>query len=104
MERVMEIFEGEMDFFREMLGRFLDVVPKRLGELAEAEAEGDQKAVEVSAHSIKGLAMSIGAGALAEIARHIEEDAAEGHDMDTKRLIDDIQAELGRIAGFAKNL
>jgi len=72
LESALRRFEGDKDFFREMLQEFLSYAPKQLEKLAEAIKMGDAKVVETEAHSLKGAAGNLGAKPIADLALRLE--------------------------------
>jgi PAS domain S-box-containing protein len=72
LESTLRRFDGDKDFFREMLQEFLSYAPKQLEKLAEAIKMGDAKVVETEAHSLKGAAGNLGAKPMADLALQLE--------------------------------
>lgn len=61
-----------------MVQMFLDQLPEQLANCDTALAAGDYPTLEREAHSTKGSAASLGAIALAEVARQLEVAAEAG--------------------------
>ena len=68
----MERFDGELSFFRELLGEFVSVMPDRIRLLEEAAGRNDREQIRTIAHAIRGAAGNLGAGSVCELAREIE--------------------------------
>ena len=69
---------GEPDVLIEILNVFLAEVPRRIDRLKAAWRDGDAAAVQRAAHSLKGSSGNIGADALAEVSREIDERTKAG--------------------------
>jgi HPt (histidine-containing phosphotransfer) domain-containing protein len=66
---------GEPDVLSEILTVFLTEVPRRIDRLKAAWRLGDAAEVQRSAHSLKGSSGNIGAEALFDVCRQIDERA-----------------------------
>ena len=51
---ILARFDGDVELARELAGMFLDECPKYLGDIRDAISTGDPKALEHSAHTLKG--------------------------------------------------
>ena len=69
---------GEPDVLAEILTVFLTEVPRRIDRLTTAWRAGDAAEVQRAAHSLKGSSGNIGADALFEVCRQIDERAKAG--------------------------
>ena len=69
---------GEPDVMSEVLQIFLDETPKRIARLHEAWHQNAVEGVQRSAHSLKGSSGNIGADALFDVCRQIDERARTG--------------------------
>jgi signal transduction histidine kinase/PleD family two-component response regulator len=81
IEQVQDIFDkaGLLDRFmgneklaNEILGVFLEDVPRKFADLKEALDNGDASSVQFQAHTLKGASANVGAVALQEMACQIE--------------------------------
>ncbi len=72
LERVMNEFDADRDFLREILGGFLQNVGRQIEIIREAVGQGDAETVRKEAHSIKGGAANICADDLAKEALEME--------------------------------
>jgi len=72
LESALRRFDGDKEFFKEMLQEFLSYVPKQLEKLAETIKRGEAKVVEREAHSLKGAAGNLGAKPMADLALQLE--------------------------------
>jgi len=76
---------GDASMADSIMARFMDDLPQRLRTLQEATCLGDLKAVERSAHGLKGACATVGAEVLAGLCREVEL-AARAGDPDLPRL------------------
>ena len=60
------------EFLRELIGIFVEDVPKRIAELEQSLAAGDAARFTRAAHSIKGGSSNLGAAALRDAAAQLE--------------------------------
>lgn len=65
-------FGGDEEFFKRMLGEFLDYVPKQLKTLDEAIRRGDAEVLGREAHSLKSLAGQMGANRVGNVLLQLE--------------------------------
>jgi HPt (histidine-containing phosphotransfer) domain-containing protein len=65
---------------------FLGELPKRVGELRLAVAEGDAAALRQRAHTLKGSCLSVGANALAALCADLEVAPADRRGVVLERL------------------
>ncbi|QDV38428.1 PAS domain S-box protein [Tautonia plasticadhaerens] len=75
---LLAICGGDEEFARELAASVLDSAPGGLAELERAILLGDPEAAADRAHGLKGIFATIGAGALADACREVEEAARHG--------------------------
>jgi HPt (histidine-containing phosphotransfer) domain-containing protein len=63
---------GDVELLREIVALFLSEYPRILIELQEAVSRGDAKAVERTAHGLKGSVLTFGPSPAAEAALQLE--------------------------------
>jgi HPt (histidine-containing phosphotransfer) domain-containing protein len=95
---------GEPDVLVEVLRLFLDEVPRRIERLRAARAAGNLAEVHRAAHSLKGSAGNIGAHAMAEVCRQLEERGKAGDLEGTGHLVPALAAEFGKVEGEIRRL
>ena len=88
---------GEPDVLVEILTVFLNEVPKRIAALRAAAAAGDAPAVQRAAHSLKGSSGNIGARALHDVCRQLDDRARSGEVPRLQSLVDALDVEYGRV-------
>jgi two-component system sensor histidine kinase/response regulator len=101
LESALQRFDGDKEFFKEMLQEFLSYVPKQLDKLAEAIKTGDAKVVEREAHSLKGAAGNLGAKPIADLALQLGFLGRKGDFAGAKKVIDNLEAELKRLKEYS---
>jgi HPt (histidine-containing phosphotransfer) domain-containing protein len=95
---------GDAELLKEIADLFLTEYPGTLANLAEALNRGDAKAVERTAHSLKGSVANFGAGVAVETAAALEQSGRAG-DLnrapqllyELERILSDLQAELAAL-------
>lgn len=81
-----------------MIDLFLENTPSRIASAVLGERDGNVKAVERAAHSLKSTAGNLGAGALQRIAEQIEDDAAAERTDRLASLLCTLELEYARVA------
>jgi CheY-like chemotaxis protein len=76
-EAGLSVVEGDEELYRELLVIFCDSAPMQLENLQEALRVGNIVAVEQEAHALKSAAANIGARAVSEAARSLEQAAKQ---------------------------
>ena len=82
---------GQPSLIRELIDIFVQDGERQVGLLHAAAAAGDARALARISHSLKGSAQTMGAGAMIELSRSLEESARMG-------LQRDYPAEASRLA------
>ena len=72
---MLERVEGDQELLVEMIHLFQSDAPNLLAAMSEAVQRGDMALLERSAHSLKGAASNLSAGAAAAAAQRLEKDA-----------------------------
>ena len=94
---------GEPDVLVEILNVFLTEVPRRIDRLKAAWREGNAVEVQRTAHSLKGSSGNVGADALFEVCRQIDERAKAG-ELRIEALIEALDAEYARVDAAVRRL
>ena len=77
-EEVLDRMEGDEDLLAELYVLFLEEGPKKLDAIRESLKAGETEDLERLAHSMKGIAGTVGALALQQTAQEMERAAHEG--------------------------
>ena len=64
---------GDTELLRELAQLFLEEYPRLIGQLREAQQQGDAKTVERTAHGLKGSVANFGAKPAVDAAYRIEQ-------------------------------
>ncbi|MCK6480879.1 MAG: Hpt domain-containing protein, partial [Planctomycetes bacterium] len=98
LDSIAELGEGEEgDIIAELVYIFSSEARPRMERLRAALAARDAEEVRREAHGLKGSAASIGAKALAEIARTLEEGGRAGSVEGGEDLMRDLEEEFDRV-------
>jgi CheY-like chemotaxis protein/HPt (histidine-containing phosphotransfer) domain-containing protein len=93
----LERLGGDESLFRKLLSMFLDEAPIQIERMQQHLKDEDLAGVQLGAHSLKGVAMSIGGNALQKVASEIEV-AARNRELDRARgLVPKLQKEFERL-------
>ena len=95
---------GEPDVLRQVLKLFVAEVPKKIGALRSAVASGDARAVQRTAHSLKGSSGNIGARAMFDVCRQLDDLARSEGLSRVAPLLDALDAEYGKAETEIKRL
>ena len=96
--------EGEADVLAEILQLFLDEVPKKMLALQEAVNAGEAQEAARVAHSLKGSSGNIGAAAMMDLCRRIDDLARAGNLDALKPLLPSLTDEYHRAELEIKHL
>jgi HPt (histidine-containing phosphotransfer) domain-containing protein len=92
------------EFLREIIGIYIEDTPKRLADLRTCLASGDVPTFTRAAHTVKGSSANVGALALKAIAERLELVSRKDGLGAVGTLIEDCEAEFGRVAAELKKL
>ena len=95
---LLEMVGDDSAFVDDIVDTYLRDAPEQLAGMQAALAAGDLETLGRHAHTLKGNSLSVGATALAAIARDLEERARAGDAADAGPKIEDASAEFGRVA------
>lgn len=105
IENLRQLNPGDNDeFLREIVGIYFEDTPRRIAELEQSLATGDQPKFTRAAHSVKGSSANVGAMAVRAVAEQIEHKSKQGLG-DAGAMIPALRSEFARAqAEFAKLL
>jgi two-component system sensor histidine kinase/response regulator len=98
---LIEAFDGDWNFFKEVVEIFLDDYPRLLENLRKSFKEGDCDVFMRSAHSLKGMLKNFRAENAAEVAFDLEK---KGQEADLNGVQADIESLAAQIAEVDKTL
>jgi signal transduction histidine kinase/DNA-binding response OmpR family regulator len=93
--------EGEI--VKGAIGSFIEQAPAKLQILRSSAGARDRDALRASAHALKGVAMNIGATAVAEQAKHVEEAAKQNALDGVESMVDNLAAALAQTLAELQN-
>ena len=99
--RFDESCSGDSELAAQLVTDFLDHAPRAIQDLSRAAAEGDAAQLERLAHTLRGVAQTMGGEALGAICAEIEARANEGDLSRTESLVREAEE---RLAEFRKAL
>jgi PAS domain S-box-containing protein len=101
-EEAIARFDGDEEFFKEMLWEFLKYAPEQMKTLYQAIGKGQAKEVERVAHGIKGAAANLGAKGIAEVCLKLELLGRTGDFAEAAIMLDNLKSEFKRLKGHAQ--
>jgi HPt (histidine-containing phosphotransfer) domain-containing protein len=104
LAEVLESTGGDREFLTELIGTYLDDVPRQISALREAASSGSADGVARAAHALKGASASLGAAGLAERSRVLELAARGGRLDAAEDQIRDLEAEFQRVAEALRSI
>jgi len=78
LERIQEITDGDLEFERDLIQRYLDEMETCLQKLGPLIQASDAPGVLAHVHRLKGLSANIGAGRMQAMAEHMERISESG--------------------------
>jgi len=97
--RINELAElfGDSELVLELFDEFLQECPERMESMRQALASGETTAVDHAAHAIKGSSANLGACAIQEMARMVEEMARTNQLKDAGAFVGRLETEITRL-------
>ncbi len=102
IDKAIEEFEGQKEFFMEVAGVFIENVNNQIGIIEQAILGENREAIKAEAHSIAGGALNITADMLANSAKKLEDMAKTGNLKDGPHLLDQFKSELRQLEDYIK--
>ncbi len=93
-ELLLKAFDGDWDFFKEVVDVFLEDYPRLLDNLRTSLNEGDRDTFMRSAHSLKGMLKNFKVDAAADIAFSLEKKGRESDLNGVQSEIDNLTARI----------
>ena len=91
--------DGDLDLLSELATIFMEEASELLIDMRRSIIGRDSKTLERLAHTMKGSARTLGAGAVAEVAFQLELHTREGSFSGAAAACDSLQGELTRLDG-----
>jgi two-component system sensor histidine kinase/response regulator len=96
-EEAIARFDGDEEFFKEMLREFLNYAPNQMKVLEQAIRKCQAKKVERGAHGIKGAAGNLGVKGIADLCLKIELSGRTGDLAEAEKLLNRLKTEFKRL-------
>jgi HPt (histidine-containing phosphotransfer) domain-containing protein len=87
---------GRPDAVARIVGRFLEESVERVTTMDRAAAADDAPGLERTAHALKGIAGTVGANEMLELAVRLEQIGREGHTRGAGQLVTELKAAFRR--------
>jgi len=100
IQSAAERFDSDREFIIGILKEFTDHLPERLEEIQNALQAGDINSLCRLAHNIKGVALNISAGPIAQVALDLESTALREDLAAASTLVAQLELEASRLAEF----
>ena len=109
LEKVLDIQKGIVqvggneETYGELLGDFVDELPKRLRAIQRFYANKDLMELSRAAHNLSGIAANLGASQLSASAKKLDKHSVEGYTESLDPLIQEIQLVIGALLEVSNN-
>ena len=97
LKQALHNIGGKMTTFRRLAQVFMQHIPSRMYELAQAVEKMDVPEIARLAHAIQGAAGSVGATRFHALSRELEKEARGGRVEDAPRKLQELQREFGQL-------
>jgi len=103
IEVVIDRLDGDRDFVISIIGEFRNHLPARMQEIHDALQAGDVNSLCRQAHNLKGVALNINAGPVAQVALGLEKMALREDLTGVTALVAQLDQEVARLTEFLSN-
>jgi two-component system, sensor histidine kinase and response regulator len=103
IEAVIERLDGDRDFVISIIGEFRNHLPARMQEIHDALQTRDVNSLCRQAHNLKGVALNINAGPVAQVALGLEKMALREDLIGVTALVAQLDQEVARLTEFLSN-
>jgi HPt (histidine-containing phosphotransfer) domain-containing protein len=100
-ERAIAEFEGDEDFFLDVLKQFLINIKKQVKTLHHAIAQGNAEVIRKEGHSIKGGAADLIAAPLSNLAFELEKIGKENRLEESMPVLKELEDEIKHLLDYA---
>jgi len=104
IQTAVERFDDDQPFVLSIIGDFRAYLPDRLKEIHAVLQAGDVNTLSRLAHNLKGVALNISAGPIAQVALEIEKIALREDAAAASALVDQLDAEVARLEEFLSTM
>ncbi len=103
----LKMFEDDEEFLKELAEMFINDAPEQMSEIKEAVDSRDSKALERSAHKLKGAAANFGKNATTDTAFRLEtvgeKNNLDGAEEVYETLVKDVERLMNALNEFVKS-
>ena len=96
-DEALKMFEGDEEFLKELVEIFINDAPEHMSEIEEAVDSRNSKALEKSAHKLKGAVANFGKNATTDTAFKLETMGKENN-------LDEVEEVYGTLVKDVENL
>ena len=93
LKKLLDIVGGDPEDLAEFIEDFLEIAPSLVEELKDGSGAGDWEKVRIAAHTLKSNAKDLGAPALSELSKALEDQCKTGATDECGPLIEQIAQE-----------
>jgi CheY-like chemotaxis protein len=104
IEEALERFDGDREFYEEMLQDFIEYGTAQVQTIEEAIGKGNPELLAREAHSLKGAAANLSANRLSRLAVELEQRALEGRLEDGHELLERLKEEIRMLQQFREEI
>ncbi len=97
IEKALNRFGGDQDFYYNLLNDFLRSLPTRLAEMRAALESGDGNMLSYLAHNLKGASANFGAWQMAHLSAQLDACCQAGDLNDGQRLLSEVEMAVERL-------
>ncbi len=94
---------GDPTNYRELLADFIEEIPEKIQLIRNFGDAYDHEKLSRAAHNLKGVAASLGATQLSNLAHRLEEQSSEGYTGSYTETLQDIEGAAKTLCGYAKD-
>jgi HPt (histidine-containing phosphotransfer) domain-containing protein len=98
--RLLELLEGDMVLFKQLIKDYLEDIPIHMNKMKQALRTGDTEKIRFHAHSIKGESGNLGAQILSEAAFKMEIAAKNGEMDNIHSLAQSLESAFEELGGM----
>jgi HPt (histidine-containing phosphotransfer) domain-containing protein len=99
-ETVLDRFDGDQDFMREMFQEYKGQLSERVFEIRAAAQDGDAPRLARLAHNLKGVSLNFSADSLSHVALALETMSKDNNLTNVLGLIEQLECEASRVTDY----
>ena len=99
-ETVLDRFDGDQDFMREMFQEYKGQLSERVFEIRAAAQDGDAPRLARLAHNLKGVSLNFSADSLSHVALALETMSKDNNLTNVLGLVEQLECEASRVTDY----